>query len=216
MAYFPFFVELSGKKGLIVGGGTVALRKAEKLLPYGPELTLAAPRLLPGLEALPGLTLLRCPFGPELLEGRYFVIAATGDPELNHHIAALCGARGILVNVVDDREHCSFLFPALVQDGPLSVGISTGGASPTAAVWVKERVAAALPENFGALLDWLESVRPAARAALPDQSGHGPAFARLFSACLELGRPLETEEWTALLAEFGRKNSLSTQTVDKV
>ncbi len=64
MAYFPFFVELSGKKGLIVGGGTVALRKAEKLLPYGPELTLAAPRLLPGLEALPGLTLLRCPFGP--------------------------------------------------------------------------------------------------------------------------------------------------------
>lgn len=216
MAYFPFFVELSGKKGLIIGGGTVALRKAEKLLPYGPELTLTAPRLLPELEALSGLTLLRRPFGPELLEGMYFVIAATGDLELNHHIAALCRARGILVNVVDDREHCSFLFPALVQDGPLSVGISTGGASPTAAVWVKERIAAALPEDFGALLDWLESVRPAVRAALPEQNSHGPAFTRLFSACLELGRPLETEEWTALLAEFGPENGLSSQTVDKV
>lgn len=216
MAYFPFFVDLSGKKGLIVGGGTVALRKAEKLLPYGPELTVAAPELLPELEALPGLTLLRRPFGPELLEGMYFVIAATGDPELNHHIAALCGARGVLVNVVDDREYCSFLFPALIQDGPLSVGISTGGASPTAAVWVKERAAALLPERFGALLDWLESVRPAVRAALPEQSAHGPVFARLFTACLELERPLDQGEFNAFLAAFGRKNGLSGQTVDKV
>ena len=53
MAYFPFFVDLSGQRGLIVGGGTVALRKAEKLLPYGPELTVVAPEPIPALTALP-------------------------------------------------------------------------------------------------------------------------------------------------------------------
>lgn len=203
MAYFPFFVDLSGKKGLIVGGGRVALRKAEKLLPYGPALTVAAPEIRPEFDALPGLTLVRRPFAPELLEGMYFVIAAAGGPEVNHQIAALCRERGVLVNVVDDREWCSFLFPALVRDGPLSVGVSTGGASPTGAVWVKERVQKLLPGNFGALLEWLESVRPAVRSALPEEGEHGPVFARLFARCLELGRPLSEEE----LAELLEKNS---------
>lgn len=199
MAYFPFFVELSDKKGLIVGGGTVALRKAEKLLPYGPALTVAAPEFLPEWEALPGLTLLRRPFSPELLEGMWFAVAATDDPETNHHIAALCRARGILVNVVDDKAWCSFLFPALVRDGPLSVGVSTGGASPSGAVWVKERIGELLPEHFGALLDWLESVRPQVRAAAAE--GSGAVFARLFQTCLELRRPLTGEE----LADFLEK-----------
>lgn len=150
MAYFPFFVDLTGQRGLIAGGGTVALRKAEKLIPYGPALTVAAPDLLPGFEALPGLTLLRRPFTPRLLEGMRFVIAATGDPALNHRIAALCRERGVLVNVVDDRDWCTFLFPALVREGPLSVGISTGGASPTGAVWVKERLEGLLPRASAA------------------------------------------------------------------
>lgn len=199
MAYFPFFVELSDKKGLIVGGGTVALRKAEKLLPYGPELTAVSPEFQPGFASLPGLTLLQQPFSPELLEGMYFVIAATGDPALNHRIAALCRARGTLVNVADDRAWCTFLFPALVRDGPLSVGVSTGGASPTGAVWVKEQIGALLPRGFGSLLEWLESVRPAVRAAA-EQDGREALFARLFAACLELGRPLTQEELEEILS----------------
>ncbi len=79
MAYFPFFVDLAGQPGLIVGGGAVALRKAEKLLPYGPALTVAAPELCPKLRTLPGLTLLERPFRPSDLEGMAFAIAACGD-----------------------------------------------------------------------------------------------------------------------------------------
>ena len=198
MAYFPFFVDLTGQRGLIAGGGTVALRKAEKLIPYGPALTVAAPDLLPGFEALPGLTLLRRPFTPRLLEGMRFVIAATGDPALNHRIAALCRERGVLVNVVDDRDWCTFLFPALVREGPLSVGISTGGASPTGAVWVKERLEGLLPEGFGGLLEWLESVRPVVQEAL------------------ELGRPLTGAELAAVLEQAGGLESSRKLTVDKV
>ena len=216
MAYFPFFVDLTGQRGLIAGGGTVALRKAEKLIPYGPALTVAAPDLLPGFEALPGLTLLRRPFTPRLREGMRFVIAANGDPALNHRIAALCRERGVLVNVVDDRDWCTFLFPALVREGPLSVGISTGGASPTGAVWVKERLEGLLPEGFGGLLEWLESVRTVVQEALPGPQSRGPVFARLFGEALELGRPLTGAELAAVLEQAGGLESSRKLTVDKV
>lgn len=203
MAYFPFFIDLTGRKGLIVGGGAVALRKAEKLLPYGPELTVAAPELRPELEALEGLTLLCRPFSPDLLEGMSFVVAASGDRALNRQVAALCQARSIPVNAADDREACTFLFPALVQDGPLTVGISTGGSSPSAAVWVKEQLSALLPPGFGALLEELESLRPAVKRALPDQRRREAAFSRLFAARLAAGGPLSEEDLERIFEELG-------------
>ena len=202
MAYFPFFIELSGRRGLIVGGGRVALRKVRKLLPYGPELTVAAPELLPELEAIPGVTALRRPFSPELLEGVFFAVAASGDRALNRRVADLCRARGILVNAADDRQACTFLFPALLREGPLSAGISTGGSSPSAAAWTRDRLRELLPGDFGALLERLESLRPTVKAAIPDQRTREAVFARLFSACLTAQRPLSPEEVQALLAEY--------------
>ena len=199
MAYFPFFVDLEGKNGLIVGGGAVAARKVQKLLPYGPRLTVAAPEISPEIEALPGLTLLRRPFSPAMLEEKFFVIAATDSPGTNHEAAALCRERGILVNVADDREHCTFLFPALLKRGDLSAGISTAGASPSAAVWVKERLDAEIPENFGTLLAYLAGLRPVVRERVPDGAGRGAAFSRLFAACLEEGFPLSEEALSAVL-----------------
>ena len=88
MAYFPFFVDLSGQRGLIVGGGTVALRKAEKLLPYGPALTVVAPEPVSELAALP-VELTRREFQPEDLDRADFVIAATDTEAANHRLSAL-------------------------------------------------------------------------------------------------------------------------------
>lgn len=190
MAYFPFFMDLEGREGLIVGGGAVAARKAEKLLPFGPRLTVAAPEILPELEALPGLTLVRRAFAPSMLEGKFFVIAAADDREVNREIAALCRARGILVNAVDDKDACTFLFPALARRGELTVGVSTAGASPSAAVWVKERVEDLLPEDFGELLEYLSSLRPLVRERVPEARRAG-VFSRLFTLCLEGGFPLK-------------------------
>ena len=166
MSYFPFFMEMEGRPGLIVGGGVVACRKVEKLLPYGPRLTVVAPEIAPEIAAVNGLTLLRRPFRPEDLEGMVFVISAA--PPVNRQVAELCHERHLPVNVVDDRELCSFLFPALVKRGSLSVGISTGGASPTAAIYLKEQIAALLPENFEELLAFLDSLRPALKAEIPE------------------------------------------------
>ena len=190
MGYFPFFMDLEGREGLVVGGGAVALRKLQKLLPYGPRLTVAAPELLAEIEALPGLTRLRRSFAPAMLEGKGFVIAATDDREVNRGIAALCRERGIPVNAVDDKEQCTFLFPALVKRGDLTVGVSTAGASPSAAAWVGRRVSERLPEDFGELLDYLASLRPMVQKRVAAEN-RAAVFARLFSDCMEQGFPLK-------------------------
>ena len=175
------FVQLKGAEALLVGGGTVALRKAEKLLPYGPHIKVVTPDIIPELAALPGLTLCRRPFAESDLQGTpALVIAATDEPALNRNIAALCREKRIPVNVVDDPEACGFLFPALVRRGRLSVGISTGGASPTAAVWLKERIESILPPHFGTALDRLEALRPALKAQIPEERDRAARFRAAF------------------------------------
>lgn len=202
MAYFPFFMDITDRPALIVGGGAVALRKVRKLIPYHPRLTVAAPEIIPELAAIPGPALLRRPFRPEDLDGMDFVIAATSNREVNRKVAALCRERHIPVNAVDDREACSFLFPCLVQRGALSVGISTGGASPTAAIWLKEQVAGLLPERLEDILDYLEALRPRLKAGLTSEQQRAAAFAALFQGCLEAGGPLTPEEETTLLTPY--------------
>lgn len=199
MAYFPFFMDVSAGNGLIVGGGTVALRKIEKLLPYGPRLTVCAPSLLPEIEDIPDLTLLRQPFEPSMVEGKLFVIAATDDNRLNDQISALCRERNIPINAVDDRENCTFLFPALVKRGELSVGISTGGASPSAAIYWKERIEQLIPQDTGELLDYLSGLRETVKQTVPDGMARAWVFSTLFRTCAESGWPLSDEMLDGLL-----------------
>ena len=191
MPYFPMFVDLTEQPCLIVGGGTVAARKAEKLRPYSPDLRVVSPEFVPGFE---GCTLLRRPYSPGDEDGMALVIAATDDPELNRAISAACREKNIPVNVVDDKAHCSFLFPCLVQEGELSVGISTGGASPTAAVWLKEQVSTLIPGGFDEILVYLEGLRPRIKANIPDEKTRSATFSALFQACLQAGRPLTEGE----------------------
>lgn len=195
MGYFPFFMDIAGRKGLIVGGGTVALRKAEKLLPFGPVLTVTAPDILSELAALPGVTVLEKAFTPAMLEGAFFVIAATDDPDTNRLVSSLCRERNIPVNVVDDPAGCTFLFPALVKDGSLCVGVCTEGASPTAAAWLRSEIEKLLPENIADILAYLQTVRPSVKKARAD------TMKKLLAACLQTGRPLNETELDALLEE---------------
>ena len=202
MSYFPFFMDISGRNGLIVGGGAVAVRKVRALLPFGPSLTVAAEAFSQELREIPGLTLRQGPFDPSLLEGQYFVVAATGGKALNRQIADLCRKRGILVNAVDDREACTFLFPALLRQGSLTVGVSTGGASPTGAAWVRDRTAEAVPAGFGEILAFLEARRGRVLKAVAGEKERSACFAELFRQCLDAGGPLSQGEFEAVLRNY--------------
>lgn len=197
MPHFPMFVDLSGRPVLIVGGGGVALRKLRKLVPYDPKCVVVAPEVAEEIRSMDGVQVCRRPFSPDDLEPRpALVIAATDDPAVNRQVSSLCRQQNIPVNVADDPALCTFLFPALVQRGSFSAGISTGGASPVAAAYFKERLEDFLPERLEDLLDWLERLRPFLKAAIPDQTRRAGAFHRLFDACMEKGAPL-TEAETA-------------------
>lgn len=203
MPLFPIFIDLKGRRALIVGGGRVALRKAERLMPYGADICAVAPEFIPGFAGIPGVTLLERRFEPGDIEGAALVIAATDDGELNAAVSELCRWENIPVNVVDDLEKCSFVFPALVQRGELSVGISTGGASPSAAQYVRRGVEQLVPEGFEGILDFLSAHRAEVKAALPPER-RAAAFAALFERCLERGGPLSEAELAAFLGGDGQ------------
>lgn len=204
MAYFPFFVDLSGRRGLMAGGGAVALRKARELLTYGPRLIVAAPELRAEFWELEGVEVLRRPFEEVDLDGCDFAVAATGDREANRRVAALCGKRRIPVNVADSREESTFLFPALLRRGALSVGVSAGGTAPAAAACLRDRFARALPENVEEILRYLEDLREPLRRAVPDGETRRHLLAALAVECMEAGRPLTREELDQRLADAER------------
>ena len=202
MAYFPFFIDISGKKILIVGGGNVALRKAEKLLPFGADITVTAPEICGGFEKLEGVELHRKTFDESDADGAFAVIAATDDRELNSRIFRLCSERGILVNTVDDPENCGFYFPALVRAGNVTCGISTGGTSPIFARYIKERTADVLDEKTIAAGELLARYRPVIRQMYDSEEQRKNAAEKLLERCVGGGELPADDEISELLEKL--------------
>ena len=171
MNYFPAFFDLTAQKVLIVGGGEVALRKLALLTRAGAKVMVVAPQMLPEFseQAAAGkISAVLREFIPSDLDGARLVIVATSRRAVNRWIASLSEARGIPVNVVDDREASRFIVPALIDRDPVLVAISTGGASPVLARRLRERLEALIPKRFGELALWLQALRRAARWRLRD------------------------------------------------
>lgn len=190
MSWFPLYIDLEGKKCLIAGGGPVARRKAETLLRCGAEVVMAAPEGVCGLD----VPVLRRRVEPENVRECALVVDATGDRETGVALAALCREEHILLNVVDTPDLCSALFPAVLRRGRLTAAVSTGGASPIAAAWVRDRLDEVLPEGFDAILEQMAELRPRVKAGIPDQSRRRAFLRRCFAAAVEKGAPLTEEE----------------------
>lgn len=155
MKCFPFMKNIEGARCLLVGGGKVAARKAEILKKFGADIRVCARETEKELAAYK----ISEEYRAELLENTDFVIAATNDGPLNAQIAADCRARKIPVNAVDDRENCDFYFPAVISRGKLTIGISTGGASPALAAAVKNYIEKLLPDSMEEIVKQAEDLR---------------------------------------------------------
>ena len=159
---FPIFLRLEGRSVLLVGGGPVAAGKLAALLEAGGQVTVVAPEIRPEL-ALPGVTLLRRPFEPRDLDGRWLVVAAAPGP-VNLAVAAAAEERRVFVNAVDDRSAASAFLGGVVRKGGVTVAVSTDGRAPALAGLLREALAAVLPDELG---DWVAlagSLRPGWRA----------------------------------------------------
>ena len=120
MDYLPMFARLEGRPVLLVGGGEVALRKARLLLAAGARLTLVSPELEPEFHEFAGrFTHVAARFDPAHLAGQILVVAATDDLEVNALVYQSANELGLFVNVVDDPERSSFIFPSIIDRSPL-------------------------------------------------------------------------------------------------
>ncbi len=160
---FPLFADLRGRRVLVVGGGVVARRKVGVLIEAGADVTLVAPSLDAQLHAWVDGGRVRHAHGeftPQLLEGAWLVIAATGDAALHRRIAAAAAERRIFINVVDDAQASSFHVPARVRRGRLQVAVSTAGAAPVLARRVREQLEARLDPSLAQVAEVLATQRP--------------------------------------------------------
>ncbi len=128
--YFPIFVDLSDKKIVVAGAGTIAKRRIRVLADFTDHLVVIAPEVNPELkelEAAGRITVLRKTCGAGDLDGAALVIAAASDNHVNQEIYLECRRRGIPVNVCSDREKCDFYFPVIASGGGVVAGISASG-----------------------------------------------------------------------------------------
>jgi precorrin-2 dehydrogenase/sirohydrochlorin ferrochelatase len=176
MKTYPIFAVIENKPCLVVGGGAVGERKVQDLLASGARVTVVSRALTPALAALASrgeIVYLSEDFTAHQVEGMALVMAATDDPEVNGKVSAAAQARAIWVNVADDPEHCTFIVPAQVKRGDLTLAISTGGASPALARQVREELQEHFGPEYGPYLDLLKRVRTrllTERRAHPDNA----------------------------------------------
>ena len=194
MSYFPFFMEIKDEKCLVVGGGMVALRKIEKLQPFGVEITVVSPVFCAEIAEMEGIHRICRKFEKTDIEGMLFVIGATDDETVNAEVSELCQARNIPVNIVDDPEKCTFFFPALVKKGEFVAGFSTGGGSPLAAQFIRKKVEDAVPEGFDRVVEIMAELRGKIKNDIPDIKKRERIFKEIFALALEKeGNITETE-----------------------
>jgi len=154
MDYLPVFLRLKHQSVVVVGGGSVALRKASSLLKAGAQVTVIAPLLHPRLAAMAArgeLRHLATAFSPAHLRDAVAVIAATDDAAVNTAASQAAQERHIPVNVVDDAALSTFIFPAIIDRAPILVAVSSAGHAPVLAARVRAQIEALLPARLGAL-----------------------------------------------------------------
>jgi len=169
MDYLPVFLNLRARPAVVVGGGHVAARKVELLLRSSALVTVVAPE--PGTELQERvqrgeLRHVAAPFEPAHLDGAALAIAATSVREVNAAVSQAARSRGIPVNVVDDPELSTFIFPAIIDRSPVIVAVGSGGHSPVLARRVREQIEALLPARLGALARFMGDRRKAVQQAL--------------------------------------------------
>ena len=210
MRLYPMALKLTGRRCVVVGGGTIAERKVASLVECDAQVVVVSPALTPSLEAMAArsdITVIKRPFEPSDAAGAVMVIAATNDSSVNEAVTTAAHAAGALVNVVDVPHLCDFYVPASFTRGDLQITISTSGACPALAKRLREELETHIGPEYEAYAQILASFRKDLRTQVTDAARRKAAEEALLSSpALELvraGRIAEAASLAAdVLAEF--------------
>ena len=217
MDYFPGFLNLKGRRCVIVGGGDVALRKARLLQSAGAVLSVVAPETSQAFAEFiqrHGLFWTPREFQPADLDDAWLVVTATGKPTVDSAVFVAAGDRQLFCNSVDDLANSSYITPAIVDRSPLVVAISSGGTAPVLARSVREKIELLLPTQFGRLAELAARWRERAKEQIDGLARRRRFWESVFGGRItDLaigGKYDEAERAVAdLLVDFGNKGSAS-------
>ncbi|HAD10024.1 MAG TPA: uroporphyrinogen-III C-methyltransferase [Porticoccaceae bacterium] len=191
MNYLPLFHRIQGRTCLVVGGGQVALRKLRILTEAGAHIVMVAPEVDEAVAQLlkayqqarsANVAVIRQrEFIETDLDGVVLAVAATADQTVNTQVSQQAQARNIAVNVVDQPELCTVIFPAVIDRSPVQVAISSGGASPVLVRQLRGQLEALLPAALGRLAELAGRFRHRVQARIAD----GGARRRFWESALE-------------------------------
>jgi precorrin-2 dehydrogenase / sirohydrochlorin ferrochelatase len=178
---YPVVLRVAGRRCLVVGGGPVAARRVSALVEAGARVTVVAPLVDDTIERLSGwepaigrptpgdpsasVEIERRPYEAGEVARYGLVVTATGRAEIDRLVVADAVAAGVLVNSADRHSPGSIQLPAVHRDGPITVAVSTGGASPALARWIRNRIVASIPAGVATMADLLDEARAAMRRA---------------------------------------------------
>lgn len=207
MAYFPMFVDMTKRECLIVGGGNVAYRKVIVMLDFGAKVTVVAENICDELRKLTiddisneyksglytankenRITFIKRRFERKDCDGMEMVIAATDDNALNHEIAEYCKAKDIMVNAVDQKADCSFIFPSYIKEKNLVAAFSSGGNSPVLTQYLKGKEQEILTPFLGELNEYMGQIREKVIAQYGTEAERKRVFKEILCAAIDNGR----------------------------
>jgi precorrin-2 dehydrogenase / sirohydrochlorin ferrochelatase len=162
MSYYPIFLDLTGRRCIVIGGGAIAERKIEGLLAAGAEITVVSPEISEGLRLLfaqRSIKHVSRKYENGDLSGYRLAFVATDDPATAAAVFSEARASGIWVNCADVPSCCDFILPAVIRRGELAVAVSSGGASPAATRAIREELESYLTQEFAQLVQTASEVR---------------------------------------------------------
>ncbi len=172
MKHFPVFLNLKDRQCLVIGGGSVASRKVTNLLKAGARVVVISPDISDSLSQLgtdKKITVIQRTFQQADIVMAFLVVAATNDKALNAKIAEQANNANTMVNVADDATLCSFIFPSVLDRSPVTIAVSTGGASPVLARQLRMKLETMIPSACGRLAGITEEYREKVKAHFPQQ-----------------------------------------------
>jgi precorrin-2 dehydrogenase/sirohydrochlorin ferrochelatase len=182
MSKYPIFLELDSRRVVVIGGGKVAVRKAQALLAAGARVVVVAERIDDMMTALCSGTdaeLIKSKYSKNYLAGALLTIAATNNHQLNKQIYKDCQELEVLCNVVDVPELCDFFVPAVVKRGDLQIAIGTEGRCPAFAGHTRKKLEAIFTEKHGEFLAELEQLRKIIIQNVPDPADRKTVLGQL-------------------------------------
>ena len=167
--YYPIFIDLEAQSVLVVGGGSIALRKVQTLLDHGAIVHIVSPQLVPELKML--INDNTClwsekEYSTEDIQKAILVFSCTEKEEVNAKVSRDAKAHYRPANIVDDPEKCSFIVPSIMEQGDLKIAVSTGGSSPIVARQVRAELQTQYGKEMAEYLTLLKTWRNKAKFAL--------------------------------------------------